>query len=73
MAKVNPIEAQKYLSGVSYPMSKDELVSTAQEQDAPDDVLEALRSIDDRSYDGPNAVTAAMADAGSTDAGESRS
>ncbi len=37
-------------------MSRDDLVSLAQGNDADDDVLEALRAIPDRQYDGPNAV-----------------
>ncbi|GGS57081.1 hypothetical protein GCM10010156_14720 [Planobispora rosea] len=62
MAKtLNPIELQKHLSGVDYPASRDELVDTAREQGADEDIIRALESIPDREYDGPNAVSKAAA------------
>lgn len=63
---VNPIETQKYLKGVDYPASRDQLVSTAQGNDAPDDIVEALQGMQKDSFDGPNAVVQAMKDSGST-------
>jgi hypothetical protein len=63
VAAPNPIEIQKYLSGIDYPASKDDVVSTAEKENAPDDVLEALRAIPDREYDGPTAVSSAVSDA----------
>lgn len=53
VAAPNPIQIQKYLSGIDYPASKDDVVSTAEKENAPDDVLEALRAIPDGEYDGP--------------------
>jgi hypothetical protein len=55
-----PIELQKYLSGVDYPASKDDLVRTAEEQGAPDDLLEALRSASSDSFDSPTDVSSAV-------------
>lgn len=57
---VNPIELQKHLKGVDYPASKDDLVSAAQSNGAPDDVVEALRSSSKDRFDGPTAVTEAL-------------
>ena len=57
MAKVNPIQAQKFLSGMDYPASKQEIVEHAQQQGADEDVRAALEQIADRQYDGPNAVS----------------
>ena len=57
------IEVQKYLSGVDYPASKGELVQHARSQNAPDDVIEALESLPDGEYDGPNRVSSAVAKA----------
>ncbi|NHC13631.1 DUF2795 domain-containing protein [Motilibacter sp. E257] len=51
---------QKFLGGVDYPASKDDLVKHAESKGADDDVLEGLRAIEDRTYDGPNAVSAAF-------------
>lgn len=58
----SPIELQKHLGGIDYPASKDEIVSKAESSGAPEDVLQALRDIEDREYDGPNAVSAAFSD-----------
>lgn len=57
---VNPIELQKHLKGVDYPASKDDLVSAAQSNGAPSEVVEALRSSSKDSFDGPTAVTEAL-------------
>ena len=57
MAKVNPIQAQKFLGGLDYPASKQEVVDHARRRDADEDVLSALEQIADREYDGPNAVS----------------
>ncbi|PXY23521.1 DUF2795 domain-containing protein [Prauserella sp. PE36] len=58
MAQPNPIQMQKYLAGVDYPCSRDDLVEHARSKGADDDVLEHLRSLPERTYDGPNAVSA---------------
>ncbi|PZE86789.1 DUF2795 domain-containing protein [Curtobacterium sp. MCBD17_032] len=63
MAAPNPIQIQKYLSGIDYPASKDDIVSTAEGENAPDDVLEALRAIPEGDYDAPTAVSSAVTDA----------
>ncbi|MEW9527762.1 DUF2795 domain-containing protein [Microbispora sp. NPDC049125] len=60
----NPIQLQKHLKGVDYPAGKSDLIETARDQGADDTVLDALRKIPDREYDGPNAVSKAVADAG---------
>jgi hypothetical protein len=57
---VNPIELQKHLKGVDYPASKDDLVSAAQSNGAPSELVDALRSSDKDSFDGPTAVQSAL-------------
>jgi hypothetical protein len=57
---VNPIEVQKHLRGVDYPASKDALVSTAESNGAPQEIIEALQSMDREEFDGPNAVQEAL-------------
>ncbi|GGL86074.1 DUF2795 domain-containing protein [Curtobacterium sp. C1] len=64
MAAPNPIQVQKYLSGIDYPASKDDIVSKAEQEGADGDVLEALRGIPDGDYDAPTAVSKAVSDAG---------
>ncbi|KQS06075.1 DUF2795 domain-containing protein [Curtobacterium sp. MCLR17_007] len=63
MATPNPIQIQKYLSGIDYPASKDDIVSTAEQQGAEGDVLDALKGIPDGEYDAPTAVSSAVSDA----------
>ena len=53
---------QKYLSGVDYPVSKDDLIATAKEQGAPDDVIDALQALEGDSFDAPTAVSKGVAD-----------
>jgi hypothetical protein len=53
----NPIQMQKFLSGVDYPASKDDLVRHAEQQGADSDVLNNLRKMPNREYNGPNAVS----------------
>jgi hypothetical protein len=60
MADFNPIEMQKYLKGVDYPASKDDLVSTAQDHGAPGEIVEQLKGMSKDSFDGPNAVVEAV-------------
>jgi hypothetical protein len=57
---VNPIEMQKYLAGVDYPCDRDALVEHARGQGADDSVVDGLRAMPDREYDGPNAVSQAF-------------
>ncbi|WP_173924172.1 DUF2795 domain-containing protein [Agromyces sp. Marseille-P2726] len=55
-----PIEIQKYLGGIDYPASRDEIVRTAEGSGADREVLDALRGLPDRQYDGPTAVSEAV-------------
>ncbi|MGN7191911.1 MULTISPECIES: DUF2795 domain-containing protein [unclassified Curtobacterium] len=64
MAAPNPIQVQKYLSGIDYPASKDDIVSKAEQEGADGDVLDALKNIPDGDYDAPTAVSKAVSDAG---------
>ncbi|MCP2249260.1 DUF2795 domain-containing protein [Lentzea aerocolonigenes] len=58
MSQPNPIEIQKYLSGVDYPVTKRQLLDKARENGADEDVLAALEKLPERDYNGPNAVSA---------------
>jgi len=51
---------------VSYPTSKDDLVTAAQDNGAPDDVVEGLQAMRQDSFDGPDTVMAALKEAGET-------
>ena len=59
---VSPIDIQKALGGIDYPAKKDDVVKHAESNGGGDDVLEALRGIDDGEYDTPAAVSKAVFD-----------
>ncbi len=56
----NPITVQKYLKGAQYPADRDELLSLAESNDAPVEVIEALEGLEDQTYDGPDEVVEAL-------------
>ncbi|GAA4283309.1 DUF2795 domain-containing protein [Brevibacterium daeguense] len=55
--KPNPIQAQKFLSGIDYPASRDDLVKKAEQSGADDKVMSALKGLEDRKYDSPADVS----------------
>ena len=55
------IEVQKFLGGVDYPASKQELLRTAEESGAGDEALNALRGLPERDYQDPTEVSEAIA------------
>ncbi len=56
-----PVEAtQKYFEGIIWPASKDEVLSAAQQNGAPDDVLQALRTADKDRFFAPSDVHNAL-------------
>jgi hypothetical protein len=59
---VSPIDIQKALSGMDYPASKDDIVRHAESSGANQEVIEALKKIDDREYEGPSGVSSAVFD-----------
>jgi hypothetical protein len=56
---VSPIDIQKALSGMDYPARKDDIVKHAEQNGAGKEVIDALKKIDDREYDGPSGVSSA--------------
>ena len=55
----SPIDVQKALSGMDHPASRDQI---AEQNGADAKVVEALRGIDDREYEGPSGVSSAVFD-----------
>jgi hypothetical protein len=58
---VNPIELQKYLKGADYPADKDELAQLADSNGAPREIVDAIRSASQESFDGPSGVQKSLA------------
>lgn len=42
---VNPIQVQKYLAGVNYPASKEDLLNKAKEEGADENTLQTLQNM----------------------------
>jgi len=59
---VSPIDIQKALGGMDYPATKEQIVKHAQDNGGGKDVVEALQGIEDREYEGPSGVSAAVFD-----------
>jgi Protein of unknown function (DUF2795) len=54
--QVNPIEVQKHLKGMSYPATKDDVVSTAEQNGADDELVSQLRGLEKEEFSGPDDV-----------------
>lgn len=50
----------KYLDGIEWPASKDEVVAAAQRSGAPDDVVDKLKATEHEQFAGINAVHNAL-------------
>ena len=61
MAQAEFIKVQKFLGGISYPASRDQLIDHARGKKADKDVLDALQELPHREYEGPNEVSQAVA------------
>lgn len=62
MAKVNPIQVQKFLKGVDYPASKQDLIDKAQEYGADNNMRQMLEQLPEQEYDTPADVSKAIGD-----------
>jgi hypothetical protein len=57
---VQVTDVQKALKGAEYPTEKDDLVDLAESNDADDDVLDALRGMEEDTFDSPADVMQAL-------------
>jgi hypothetical protein len=53
-------KVRRYLKDVQYPASKDDLVSAARDNDAPEELIERLVGLSIKEYSGPEEVAAAV-------------
>lgn len=70
MAKINPIQLQKHLSGVDYPASKEALARQAEQNGADDEVRAILGRLPDGEYRTPADVSKAVGDLNDEDGEE---
>jgi hypothetical protein len=57
---INPDQATQYLEDVDYPASKEDLASAAQDNGAPEELIERLRTLGRPSFSGPDEVVAEL-------------
>ena len=57
---INPIQIQKFLKGVNYPASKNDLLQNAEGQGADEDARAALEQLPDEEYESPADVSKAL-------------
>ncbi|SHG45300.1 Protein of unknown function [Streptoalloteichus hindustanus] len=57
---MNPIQVQKFLGGIDYPATKDEVVRTAESHGADEDVLNTLRNLSRDNFNSPNDISEAI-------------
>jgi hypothetical protein len=60
MAKVNPIQVQKFLGGMNYPAKKDEIVDHAKSKGADKNVMDTLNQLPDEDFQTPADVSKAI-------------
>ena len=63
MAKVNPVHVQKFLGGLDYPASKEDLMKRAEQEGADQEVRSILEQLPDQSYETPADVSKASGEA----------
>jgi hypothetical protein len=59
-APVNPIQVEKFLKGIDYPVSKADLIKYAQQHGADENVCAALEQLHDQTFNGPVDVSKAI-------------
>lgn len=57
MAKVNPIQLQKALKGTKYPASKKDLLKSAEQNNADDNIRSMLKNLPEEQYNRPSDVS----------------
>ena len=57
---INPIQIQKFLKGVDYPASKNDLLKNAEREGADEDVRTTLERLPDEEYESPADVSQAL-------------
>lgn len=58
--QVDPIDVQRHLAGLNYPAKKDEVIASAEENGAPQELIEALQALAEEHFDDPSEVQAAL-------------
>lgn len=60
MAKVNPIDVQKHLKGIDYPVTKEDLIKHAEKNGADDTLKALLQELPEGEFEKPTDVNKAI-------------
>ncbi|NJL36618.1 MAG: DUF2795 domain-containing protein [Leptolyngbyaceae cyanobacterium RM2_2_4] len=60
MASVNPIQLQKHLKGIDYPVNKENLIKHAKKHGADENVISVLDQLPDKEFETPADVNKAV-------------
>lgn len=60
MAAINPIQLEKYLKGINYPVSKADLLKQAEKNGADEQARSTLEQLPDKTFDAPTDVSKAV-------------
>ena len=60
MTKANPIQVQKFLSGMDYPATKEEIVDHAKSRGADENIMRTLEQLPDESFETPADISKAI-------------
>lgn len=52
----SPANVQKYLKGVEYPTTRDDLIVQARHNGAPEEIIENIENFEDKEFGGPQDV-----------------
>ena len=66
MGEASPTELEQYLRDLTYPASREAIITTATARGADEDVLDRMRNMEDVEYDDLDAVSAAFSFEGGT-------
>lgn len=58
--RVNPVQVQKFLKGVDYPASKQDILQAAEKNGADGNVRAVLERLKDQTFNSPNDVSEAI-------------
>lgn len=57
---VSPKEVEKYLAGADYPARKQDLIKRAEQNNAPQEVLDTIKRMPDETFNKPTDVAKAI-------------
>lgn len=55
-----PSTVQKYLKGAEYPADRNDLLTVAEDNEAPEEIIELLEGLEETTFDGPDEVAEAL-------------